>query len=131
MGGNPNGLQSLAKYSKLPVERIKYVSDAGVETIREIDRGIVFLMAFWSIYSVKAFAGLTEVLIRMHAERLDLIVVDVDGSSELEAIPEFKERLSLGYGETAWVRNGKLVALSGNPDAACFEANTVALLGMP
>ena len=36
MTGNPDGLLSLAKYSKLPVERIRYVPDADERVIREI-----------------------------------------------------------------------------------------------
>ena len=48
MNGNPDGLQSLAKYSKLPIERISYFPDADENVIRDIERGILFLMAFWS-----------------------------------------------------------------------------------
>jgi hypothetical protein len=33
MEGNLNGHRSLAKYSALPIERIKYVPDADAETV--------------------------------------------------------------------------------------------------
>jgi hypothetical protein len=81
MEGNPDGLRSLAKYSKLPVERIKYHADADEGTVWSIGRGILFLMAFWSGPSVQAFAKLTEVLASLPSHNLELVVVDVDGSA--------------------------------------------------
>jgi hypothetical protein len=88
-------------------------------------------MAFWSGPVVQAFAKLTEVLARLDAEGLELVVADVGGSPGLYELPEFKGRVH-GAGETAWVRDGKIVVTSGlrlNP--ACFEPNTLALLSMP
>jgi hypothetical protein len=132
MVGNPQGLTSLAKYAKVPIERVKYVPDADAGIIRSIDRGILFLMAFWSGPSVTAFAKLTEVVACLDdTAALELVVVDVDGSPELHELPEFKGKVA-GAGETGWVRNGKIVATSGlglNMD--CFEPNTAALLSMP
>lgn len=131
MGGNPNGILSLAKYSKLPIGRIRYVSDADEATVRSIRQGILFLMAFWSGPSVQAFAKLTEVLARHDAEGLELVVADVDGSPALYELPEFKGKVH-GAGETAWVRDGKIVATSDlSLNTACFEPNTLALLAMP
>jgi hypothetical protein len=130
MGGNPNGIRSLAKYSKLPAERIRYVADADEATVRSIGRGVLFLMAFWSGPAVQAFAKLTEVLARLDAEGLELVVADVDGSPDLYELPEFKGKVH-GAGETAWVRGGKIVATSGlGPNTACFEPNTLALLSI-
>src|SRR3954466_10752896 len=80
MGGNPDGIRSLVKYSRLPAERIRYVPDADAATVRSIRRGVLFLMAFWSGPSVRAFAELTEVLARLDADDLELVVADVDGS---------------------------------------------------
>jgi hypothetical protein len=88
VAGNPQGIRSLVKYSKLPAERIKYVPDADAATVLSIRRGILFLMAFWSGPSVQAFARLTEVLARLKAEGFELVVVDVDGSAELYELPE-------------------------------------------
>jgi hypothetical protein len=78
MAGNPEGLRSLAKYSKLPIERIRYVPDADEGTIHSISRGIVFLMEFWSVPSIKAFAKPTKVVARI-GEGVELVVVEVDG----------------------------------------------------
>lgn len=131
MGGNPDGLRSLVKYSKLPAERIKYVADANEDTVRSIGRGILFLMAFWSGPSVMAFAKLTEVLAALKADDLELVVVDVDGSADLYELPEFKGQIS-GSGETAWLRQGKIVNTSGRGmNVECFKLNTLALLAMP
>jgi len=131
MGGNPDGLRSLVKYSKLPAERIKYVADANEDTVRSIGRGILFLMAFWSGPSVMAFAKLTEVLAALKADDLELVVVDVDGSVDLYVLPEFKGQVS-GSGETAWVRHGKIVNTSGRGlNVESFKPNTLALLAMP
>jgi hypothetical protein len=128
MAGNPHGIRTLAKYSRLPVERITYVPDADASTVRSIRRGILFLMAFWSGPSIQAFARLTEVLARPGAEHLELVVADLDGSPALYELPEFKGKVQ-GAGETAWVRDGQIVATSGlGLNTACFEPNTLALL---
>lgn len=132
MTGNPHGLRSLAKYSKLPVERIEYRPDAHETIIGKIDRGILFLMAFWSAPSVMAFTKLTDVVARLDADgQLELVVVDVDGSPALYEVPELLGKVH-GAGETAWIRSGKIVATSGlglNTD--CFEPHTASLLPMP
>jgi hypothetical protein len=88
--GNPDGLRSLTKYSKLPVDRISYFPDADEKVVRMIGRGILFQMAFWSIPAVKAFAKLTEVISRLDQQgAIELIVVDIDGSETLSAVSEF------------------------------------------
>ncbi len=111
MPGNLNGLQSLAKSSKLPVERIRFVPDADEATVRSIRRGVLFLMAFWSVSA--------------------RVVADVDGSPALYELPEFRGKVH-GYGETAWVRDGGIVATSGlGMNTACFEQNTRSLPSMP
>jgi hypothetical protein len=132
MNGNPDGLQSLAKYSNLPIERIEYFPDADESVIRGIKRGILFLMAFWSGPSVMAFARITEVVSRLDKDQVvQLVVVDVDGSPAFYELPEFLGRVH-GAGETAWVRNGSIVATSGlGLNIDCFVPNTVSLLAMP
>jgi len=129
--GNPAGIRSLAKYSKLSVDRIKYLPDADESVVSSIHRGILFLMAFWSGSSVQAFAKLTEVIARVDGNgALELVVVDVDGSPALYDMPEFLGKVH-GAGETAWVRDGKIVVTSGlGLNLACFEPNTTRLLSM-
>jgi hypothetical protein len=130
MAGHSDRLRSLAKSSKLPVERIRYVPEADDATVRSIRRGVLFLMAFWSVSARLAFEKLTEVLAELDAG-LELVVADVDGSPALYELPEFKSKVH-GYGEAAWVRDGRIVATSGlGVNTACFEPNTRALLSMP
>ncbi len=130
--GNPEGLRSLGKYSKLPIERVDYRPEADAGVINSIDRGILFLMAFWSGPSITAFAKLTEVVARLdQGGELELVVVDVDGSPDLYEVPEFLGKLH-GKGETAWIRNGRIVATSGlGLNTECYEPNTVSLLSLP
>ena len=132
MTGNPDGLRSLAKYSKLPVERIRYVPDAGERVVRAITRGVLFQMAFWSGPAVQAFAKLTEVVAKLDPEnRIELVVVDIDGSEALSAVSQFLGGVR-GAGETAWVRNGSVVATSGlGLNVECVVPNTRAILEAP
>ena len=80
---------------------------------------------------MKAFARITEVVSKLEkGQTLQLAVVDVDGSQPLYELPEFLGRIH-GAGETAWVRNGAIIATSGlGLNIECFEPNTVALLTM-
>ncbi len=129
MTGNPDGLRSLPKYSKLPVERIRYFPDADESVVRAITRGILFQMAFWSGPAVRAFAKLTEVIARLDQDGVtELVVVDIDGSERLSTVSEFLGGVR-GAGETSWVRNGSIIATSGPSfNVECFVPNTVLLL---
>jgi hypothetical protein len=132
MTGNPDRLIKLAKMSKLPADRIRYVPDAGEEFIRSSHRVVLFLMAFWSGPARQAFVALTETIAKLDIEnRLELVVVDVDGSPELYEAAEFEGKVH-GYGEKAWIRDRKIIATSGmGLNTACFEPNTLALLAAP
>ena len=129
MPGNPDGIRSLAKYSKLPVERIRYLPNADEKVVKAISRGILFQMAFWSGPAVQAFAKLTEVIARLDPDGMaEFVVVDIDGSERLTAVSEFLGGVR-GAGETAWVRNGSVIATSGlGLNIDCFVPNTILLL---
>jgi hypothetical protein len=102
----------LARSSKFPVERIQYVPDATVEAVRSIDRGILFVIAFWTGPAFRAYHELTAAITRLKAEeKLQIVVADIDGVPELMSIPEIG--LLRGSGETAWIRSGKILAYSG------------------
>lgn len=132
MTGNTDGLRCFAKYSKLPVERLRYYSDADEKVIKAISRGILFQIAFWSGPAVQAFAKLTEVIARLDPDGVtELVVVDIDGSERLSAVSEFLGGVR-GAGETAWVRNGSIIATSGfGLNIECFAPNTKMLLEQP
>lgn len=89
-------------------------------------------MALWSGPAVQAFAKLTEVIAKLDPEdRIELVVVDIDGSEALSAVSEFLGAFE-GAGETAWVRNGSVVATSGlGLNVECFVPNTGTLLEAP
>lgn len=127
--GNPDGMHSLAKLSKLPIERIRYYSEANTFLIGGIKRGILFVMAFWSGPLVEAFKHITDFLDRLDPNRtLEFVVIDTDGAEDFYEHSEFKGNLH-GYGETAWIKDGVIGFTSGrgyNP--SCFEPNTRALL---
>lgn len=60
-----------------------------------------------------------------------MTVADVDGSPGLSELSELKGKVH-GAGETAWVRDGKIIATSGlGLNTACFEPKTLALLSLP
>ena len=120
---------SLAKSSKIPIERIWYLPDSTPSVIAEINCGILFVIAFWSVPSIKAFHQLTEILSRLDSDgRLEFVVIDTDGAEAFCEHPAFKDTLS-GSGEVAWIKDGVIQCTSGlgyNPN--CFEPNTIALL---
>ncbi|QDU36302.1 hypothetical protein Mal4_05870 [Maioricimonas rarisocia] len=111
MPGNPDGLQLLARHSRLPAEQIRYLPDADAETIWSVDRGILFLMAFWSAPSIRAFTDLTEALHEASASVPQLIVLDIDGAPGVCQLPELVGRIH-GYGEAVVVRDGRIVHLA-------------------
>jgi hypothetical protein len=129
MTGTLDGLRSLARYSKLPIERIEYFPEADVNIVKAITRGILFQMAFWSGPAVQAFAKLTEVIARLDPDGVvELMVVDIDGSECLSGVSEFLGGVR-GAGETAWLRNGLVIATSGlGLNVECFVPNTFLLL---
>jgi hypothetical protein len=130
MSGDPNGLRTLAKYSKLPVERIRYLSDADEAAVRAIKRGVLIQVAFWSSPAIEAFRDLTSVISKIDdSDNIELVVVDTDGARSLFAVSEFLGAIQ-GAGETVWVRNGEIIATSGlgRPTMSCLMSNTKMLL---
>lgn len=129
--GNPDGMESLVKYSRMPVERIEYHADANTTLIQDIDFGVLFIMAFWSGPSVKAFGEITEILNRLDpTASLRFVAIDTDGAQPFYTHPQFVSKMG-GWGEIAWIKNGKIQCTSGlgyNPD--CFEPNTLSFLAL-
>src|SRR5262245_2815524 len=113
--------------SLAPRTRFYTESDRGV--IATIRCGVLFIMAFWSGPSRKAFEQLKRALGSLEPDgRWELIVVDTDGCPELYDLPEFARKLH-GAGEAAWVRKGQIVRTSGlgyRPE--CFVPYTRLLL---
>ncbi len=109
--------------------RTRFYPEADRSIISTIRYGVLFVMAFWSGSARLAFAELKRVLEAADPDsRLELIVVDTDGCPDLYELPEFVGKLA-GAGETAWIRDGRIVHTSGlgyHPE--CFEPYTRQLL---
>jgi hypothetical protein len=119
---------SLVKWSRLPLDRVRFLAEADQAVIGTIRRGALFLMAFWSGASLHSFRKLTQVLAGL-GEELELVVADVDGSPRLYNVPENWGGVH-GCGEVLWIRDGKVVAVSAGTHAPdSFEENAAVLLG--
>jgi hypothetical protein len=106
MSGDVDALCTFVAKSGIFANWARCVRDPTPETVRAIDRGILFVMALWSGPSHRAFAELKAVIERLNAEdKLELVVVDTDTSSGLEALPEMK--VFHGAGETFWIPQGR------------------------
>ena len=122
-------LPSLGSVPQSHAARLRFVAETDRTIIGGIRFGVLFVMAFWSGPSRKAFAELKAVLAKCDPSgRLELVVVDTDGCPDLYDHPEFVGKLH-GAGETAWVKDGTIVRTSGlgyHPE--CFEPFTRQLL---
>jgi hypothetical protein len=109
--------------------RTRFYSEADRAVLATIRCGVLFAMAFWSGHARKAFQELKRVLEEADPDgKLELVVVDADGCPDIYDLPEFVGKMH-GAGETAWVREGKVIRTSGlgyHPE--CFEPNTRLLL---
>ena len=79
-----------------------------VAAIASVQRGIVFVMAQWSGQAKWAYRQLTEFLADHPAALEHLVCIDVDHEPGVYDLPEFAGKIH-GYGETAIVRDGRIV----------------------
>lgn len=121
--------KALGVVSASHTARVRFLPEADRSVFSTIQFGVLFVMARWSGPSMQAFAKLKEVLANVDPSgRLELVVVDTDGSPDLYECPQFDGQLA-GWGEVAWVQNGQVVRTSGmgyHPE--CFEPFTRELL---
>jgi hypothetical protein len=65
----------------LAARRTRFLPEASRSVLPTIHYGVLFFMAFWSIYARQAFTELKRVLTEVDPEgHLELVVVDVDGA---------------------------------------------------
>jgi hypothetical protein len=79
-----------------------------VAAISSLQRGIVFVMAQWSPQAKWAYQQLTSFLMRHPSGLERLVYIDVDQEPGVYNLPEFAGKIH-GYGETAVVRDGRIV----------------------
>lgn len=130
--GHRNGLAIIAKYSKIPASRITYHNNAGTEILERIERGLLFVMAFWSGSSYQSLIAITATLADLDPlAHLDFVVIDTDGATQWYDHPGFRNRLH-GCGEIAWIRNGSIVASTEiGFDPKSYRSNTEILMALP
>jgi hypothetical protein len=123
-------IRALGEIPSSHAGRLRFLPEADRSVVASIRFGILFIMAFWSGPARKAFAELKRVLATADPEaQLELVVVDTDGCPDLYELPEFAGKIH-GAGETAWVRNGRILWTSGlGYHAESFEPLTRRLLG--
>ena len=101
----------LERSCPLPAGRVR---EWGPAPLDEIDVGIVFIFAGWSAPSIAAFRRLTSMLATEFPEaRIPVLVVNADDVSP----DEHWDMLGIqshGWGETAWVRNGRIIGTLNN-----------------
>jgi len=129
MGDSFDRVRALGEIPRSHAPRLRFLAEADRSVISTMKLGVLFIMAFWSGSSRLAFAELKRVLAELDPTgQLELVVVDADGCPDLYDTPEFLGKLH-GAGETAWIKNGKIVCTSGlgyHPE--CFAENTRPLL---
>ena len=77
-------------------------------SIREIDRGIVFLMAEWSGPAQWAWGQLREFVESYQATKPNLIKIEWQDAEAVYSLPELHGRVH-GWGEVVVVKGGRIV----------------------
>ncbi|MFO0919487.1 MAG: hypothetical protein U0872_14400 [Planctomycetaceae bacterium] len=119
---------------KLPTSishRTRFLSHADRSVIQTINRGVLFVMAFWSGSSRLALHSLANAIETVDIEgQLELVVVDADDCSDIYDLwAESHLTYPSGAGEAVWIKDGRIMHTSGlgyNPDR--FVLNTKLLL---
>jgi hypothetical protein len=122
---------ALGELAPSHVGRVRFLATADRSVLGTIRLGVLFVMAWWSGPSRQAFARLKQVLADLDpGGRLEMVVVDTDGCPDLYECRDFAGQLH-GWGEVAWVRDGRVVRTSGmGYQPECFGPYTRELLAI-
>lgn len=108
------GLALVALVSCAPSPSIEIVEHATSETVRGIDRGVLFIDARWSIPAQRTRL---ELMRQLEDTPVQIVLADADGA-QLADVPELRDALH-GAGEQAWILDGTIcLACAG---VACVE----------
>lgn len=91
------------------------VESADHSTIADIDRGVLFVDASWSVPSTRARGALEQRIVNLP---LELVIADIDRSPALSTVPALADKLT-GAGESIWVRDGAICFVCTHAD--CLE----------
>jgi hypothetical protein len=123
MPGRPDCSATLSRWSPLTHPRLRYVADADETTIASIDCGVFVFLAFWSGGACLSYRRLMETLQAPRAQEIDVVIADHDGTEALWHHPDFVTQTDAGvfsrlhgYGETFWIRAGRIVAFTSGKD---------------
>ena len=110
--------EALKKYSGGLYQDFEF-QEVEAEDVLVIDRGVLFLMAFWSGPAAVGFTDLCRVL--QDGELPDGFVfrlLDIDGASRrlIEGLSKLPMRIG-GNGEAYWFRKGEILAVTSAPTA--------------
>lgn len=106
-------VRGLGELPKSHLDRVLFLPAADRSVFGSIRFGVLFVMAWWSGGALQGWAALKKVLAALDpGGRLEVVVVDTDGCQDLHECPEFAGQLH-GWGEVAWVRDGRVVRTSG------------------
>ncbi len=96
----------------LPFERLRIIHQFADLSLAGIRRGIVYFFAGWGPLSTHYFALTTRTLAALDTSRLEIYVVDIDSVPGEFLKATFGHSHPAGSGETAWVRDGRIVSVS-------------------
>ena len=120
------------KHSVIPIARLRVLQTVDEIHLPDIRRSIIFVFAAWSGPAVMGLQRFTKVIQSLDTHSLDLVVLDIDcltedSATQLFGAPSFT---SGGWGETIWVRDGRVVArvLAHTAPESLIEQHTRGLL---
>src|SRR5262249_55427125 len=97
---DPAIFERFIKRVGLDQTKIIYHTDADEQVIRRIDKGIVFLAAWWSGPAVQALGQFIRAIALLQPRDIEVLVIDVDGAESLCRLPELGQFVTRAIGES-------------------------------
>jgi len=113
---------------KVPDGRsVRYMPNSTPECFNSIERGVVFVVAWWSIYSLQAWVRMKDLLEAIDDTRiLEVVVLDIDGMTGFESTAI--GATIAGVGEMVCVKSGFLMADKWEAEPEAVRASAMRLL---
>ena len=97
------------EYWALPLERLRVVQKLEDLRLADIHAGVVFVYAAWSGPARMALGQVMRLLSTLDLGTLDVVILDIDCLTAEDTQRLFGHVFG-GYGETLWIREGRVVA---------------------